>query len=145
MTAPLEEGTYTLSVVNLFGAVIRAGESGEVFRRTDRFSPGIVQNITVDVLSSSAEAPASSTDISVEPAPSESTDTSCQRDGSCGAGSCVAVLLLGVLLVQVPARLPRLALTPYCCTVVYGISGTALCLSIDASLRSPANLHRLRF
>ena len=106
MTAPLEEGTYTLSVINLFGAAIRAGESGEVFWRTDRFSPGMVQNLTVDVLSSSTEAPASSTDTSVEPAPPESTDTSCQRDGLCGAGSCVAVFLLGVLLVQVPARLP---------------------------------------
>lgn len=51
-TAPLVEGTFLFRIENLFGNVIREGETGVPFWRTESFVPGSIENLTVLVSAS---------------------------------------------------------------------------------------------
>jgi len=50
LTAPAAEGDYTLSLTNLFGNVIKDGETGEVFFKTEAFGVGSITNLVVRVV-----------------------------------------------------------------------------------------------
>lgn len=49
LTAPMAEGTYNLNLTNLFGNVIKDGETGEIFYKTEAFGNGSITNLTIIV------------------------------------------------------------------------------------------------
>jgi hypothetical protein len=60
LTAPIDPGTYTLSVTNVMANVIRQGEIGVPFWAVDAADIGAVTNLTVEVSAFSVDVPTAS-------------------------------------------------------------------------------------
>ncbi|MBI4879213.1 MAG: hypothetical protein HY812_06080 [Planctomycetes bacterium] len=58
LTAPLQYGTYTLSVVEPFANVIRQGQTGSPFWAVDAANAGAVTNLVIEVISLSEDVAA---------------------------------------------------------------------------------------